>query len=536
MSALLATGRAGRASWRAAMAAALAALCLSAAADEAPVALRLNPQAPGPTINRHLFGQFAEHLGSGIYGGLWVGPASKIPNTRGLRNDVVAALKALKVPNVRWPGGCFADKYHWRDGIGPRSRRPVTLNPDWGGVEESNAFGSHEFFDFAQQIGAEAYLSINVGSGTVAEAAGWLEYLTSAKGSSLARERVRNGAPAPFPVALLGIGNETWGCGGSMKAEEYAAELKKYASFVLNHHPGQQQPPRKMLRIASGPSAGDERFTEVLMSHWKDHIYSWDMEGLSLHSYSAVDTWPPKRPSMDFGLDEYAAVLKHTLEMDGHVRRNSAVMDRFDPERKVGLYVDEWGAWYAPLPGSNPAFLQQQNSQRDALLAALNLNIFIRHAERVRGANVAQMVNVLQAMILTSDRGIVLTPSYHAFRLYIPFQDAQRLPLAFEPGEVVVGDVRLPRLDAVAARGRDGKVWLSLVNLDPGRPLAVNLAGEGIASGVRGEVLAAPRVDSVNTFEQPQQVVPRPVAVRAANGGVTVTLPPASLSVLALEP
>ena len=522
--------------WRAALAVAVVAVCGLASADDAPLAVTLTGEAPGPTINRHLFGQFAEHLGSGIYGGLWVGPDSKIPNTRGLRNDVVAALKALKVPNVRWPGGCFADKYHWRDSIGPRAKRPVTLNPDWGGVEEPNAFGSHEFFDFAEQIGADAYLSINVGSGTVAEAAGWLEYLTSAKGSTLARERMRHGAKAPFAVAMLGIGNEAWGCGGSMKAEEYAAELKKYATFVLNHHPDQQQPPRKMLRIASGPNQGDERFTEVVMSHWKDHIYSWGMEGLSLHSYTGIETWPPSHPSMDFGLDEYAAVLKNTLDMDGYVRRHSAVMDRFDPERKVGLYVDEWGAWYAPLPGSNPAFLQQQNSQRDALIAALNLNIFIRHAERVRGANVAQMVNVLQAMILTSDRGIVLTPSYHAFRLYIPFQDAQRLPLAFEPGEVRVGDVRLPRLDAVAARGRDGRVWLSLVNLDPQRPLAVSLGGQAVAASARGEVLAAPRFDSVNSFEQPQRVVPRPVAVRAVDGRLTVTLPPASLSVLALEP
>jgi alpha-N-arabinofuranosidase len=526
--------------WRAGLAAALAAVCsvvcAVASADEAPVTITLSPQAPGPTISRHLFGQFAEHLGSGIYGGLWVGPQSKIPNTRGLRNDVVAALKALKVPNVRWPGGCFADKYHWRDGIGPRGKRPVTLNPDWGGVEEPNAFGSHEFFDFAQQIGAEAYLSINVGSGTVAEAAGWLEYLTSAKGSTLARERVRNGAKAPFEVAMLGIGNETWGCGGSMKAEEYAAELKKYATFVLNHHPDQQAPARKMLRIASGPNQGDERFTDVLMSHWKDHIYSWGMEGLSLHSYTGIEKWPPSHPSMDFGLDEYAAVLKNTLDMEGYVRRHSAVMDRYDPERKVGLYVDEWGAWYAPLPGSNPAFLQQQNSQRDALIAAVNLNLFMRHAERVRGANVAQMVNVLQAMILTSDRGIVLTPTYHAFRLYIPFQDAQRLPLAFEPGEVAIGDVRLPRLDAVAARAPDGRVWLSLVNLDPQRPMTVELAGQGDAAGVRGEVLAAPRVDSVNSFDQPQRVAPKPLAVRSAAGRLAVTLPPASLSVVALEP
>jgi len=260
------------------------------------------------------------------------------------------------------------------------------------------------------------------------------------------------------------------------------------------------------------------------------------MEGLSLHSYTATETWPPSHPPMDFGLDEYAAVLKNTLDMDGYVSRHAAVMDRYDPERKVGLYVDEWGAWYAPLAGANLAFLRQQNSQRDALLAALNLNIFMRHAERVKGANVAQMVNVLQAMILTSGRGIVLTPTYHAFRHYIPFQDAQRLPLQFDAGELVQGAVHLPRPDAMAAHGQDGRTWLSLVNLDPQHPLRLEVRmSSGGASGLRGEVLAAPRIDSVNSFDAPDRVKPRPLAVRAQAGLLELLLPPASLSVVAVE-
>lgn len=509
-----------------------------AAADATPVPARVSiatRDASGPQINRHIFGQFAEHLGSGIYGGLWVGRDSPIPNTRGLRNDVLDALRALKVPNVRWPGGCFADKYHWRDGIGPQ--RPVTLNPDWGGVEESNQFGTHEFMDFVQLIGSEAYLSVNVGSGSVREAAEWLEYLTSAKGSALAQERRRNGSETPWPVALLGIGNEVWGCGGSMTAEQYAGELRKYATLVLNHHPEQQQPGRRMLRIASGPNQGDYAFTEVLMRHWKERIYSWGFEGLSLHSYSAFEKYPPIHPSLDFDEAEYAAVLQGTLDMDTYIRGHAAVMDRYDPQRQVALIVDEWGAWLAPLPGSNPAFLQQQNSQRDALLAALNFGIFIRHAERVRGANIAQMLNVLQSMILTNERGIVLTPTYHAFRLYLPFQDARRVPLAFNAGEVVQGTHKLPRLDAVAARAQDGKLWLALVNLDPRRPLQVELgADEGARlAGADGELLAAPRFDSVNSFEQPSRVQPRPLRASAGSDGrLVVTLPPASLAVLAL--
>jgi alpha-N-arabinofuranosidase len=508
------------------------------AADSPRVQLSVATGTAGPEISRHLFGQFAEHLGTGVYGGIWVGTGSKIPNTRGIRKDVVEALRAIKVPNIRWPGGCYADKYHWRDGIGPQARRPKTLNPDWGGVIEPHSFGTHEFMDFVTQVGAEPYLSVNVGSGSVREMADWLEYMTSAKPSTLAQERVRNGAAQPFKLPLLGIGNEVWGCGGSMTAEEYAAELKKYATFAFNFHPDQQAPGQKMRRIASGPNRDDYRFTEVVMKHVKEHaIYSWGIEGLSLHSYTGMEKWPPPHPATGFGIDEYMFILNATLDMETFVTKHSAIMDRYDPEKKVALVVDEWGAWYSPTPGSNPAFLQQQNSQRDAILAALNINIFARHADRVRIANIAQMINVLQAMILTSDTGMVLTPSYHAFKLYVPFQDAKRLELKHDGQPFKLAGAELPRLDALAARGLDGKVWVSLTNVHPTESLRVELKADANATAARGETLAAPRVDSVNTFQQPALVTPKPIQARqdAACGCLVLDLAPASLTVVSLD-
>ena len=424
----------------------LASLTLLAVAVAVPVAaaqkvqMSVDVSKAGAKIDRNIFGQFAEHLGHGVYEGIWVGPDSKIPNTRGIRNDVVAALKALKVPDVRWPGGCFADEYHWRKGIGPQ--RTVTLNPNWGGVIEPNTFGTHEFMDFLDQIGAEAYLSVNVGSGTPQEAAEWLEYLTTAQPTTLAKERAANGHPAPYKVAFLGIGNESWDCGGNMTPDYYLSQLKIYSRFVRNFNPAQQDK-QQMLKIAVGPGGSESRWTEwtdAIMKAYQSHTWSWDMNGLSMHSYTVVK-WPPSYASVGFGETEYAQILKSTLEMNDLIAKHSAIMDKYDPQKKVALVVDEWGGWYAPLPGSTPGFLVQQNSLRDAILAALNLNIFARHADRVRMANIAQMINVLQAMILTDKEKMVLTPTYYVYKMYVPFQDATFVPVTFDAGTYTHGDI-----------------------------------------------------------------------------------------------
>ena len=498
------------------------------------VHLSVDASKPGAKIDRNIFGQFVEHLGHGIYEGIWVGQDSTIPNTRGIRNDVVAALRALKVPNVRWPGGCFADEYHWRKGLGPLDKRVVTINSNWGGVTEPNTFGTHEFMDFVDQIGSEAYISVNVGSGTPQEAAEWLEYLTAGQPATLAKERTANGHPAPYKVGFLGIGNESWDCGGNMTVDYYLSQLKIYSRFVRNYNPAQEGK-RQMLKIAVGPGDGSTEWTESIMKAYQDRHWSWDINGLSIHSYTVVK-WPPSFASVGFGEAEYSRILRSTLEMEELVTKQSAVMDKYDPEKKVAMVVDEWGAWYAPLPGTNPGFLVQQNSLRDAILASLNLNIFARHADRVRMANIAQMINVLQAMIITDKEKMVLTPTYHVFKMYLPFQDATFVPVTFDAGTYTHGDIRLPRLDAIAAKDASGKLWLEVTNLDPEESVEIEaeLAGIQVKSAA-GEMLTAPEVDSVNSFGAPNAVAPKPVAVKAQGGRLALKLEPKSVTVVALE-
>ncbi|HJQ24204.1 MAG TPA: alpha-L-arabinofuranosidase C-terminal domain-containing protein [Blastocatellia bacterium] len=499
------------------------------------VDLTVDASKVGTKIDRNIFGQFAEHLGHGVYEGVWVGPGSPIPNTRGIRNDVVAALKAIRVPNVRWPGGCFADEYHWRKGIGPK--RPETLNPNWGGVIEPNTFGTHEFMDFLDQIGAETYLSVNVGSGTPQEAAEWLEYLTTAQPTALAKERAANGHPAPYRVAYLGIGNESWDCGGNMTPDYYLSQLKIYSRFVRNFNPAQQDK-QQMLKIAVGPGGGEPRFsewTETVMKAWQNHQWSWDINGLSLHSYTVLN-WDKKFASVGFGEAEYSQILKGTLEMEGLISKHSAIMDKYDPQKKVALVVDEWGAWYAPLPGSNPGFLIQQNSLRDAVLAALNLNIFARHADRVRMANIAQMINVLQAMILTDKEKMVLTPTYYVYKMYVPFQDATFVPVTFNAGAYTHGDITLPRVDAIAAKDKAGKLWLEITNVDPNQPVEIEVRLTGITpKSAVGETLTAPKVDSVNSFEAPNVVAPKPISAKVQGGKLALRLEPKSVTVISVE-
>ncbi|HEY1205409.1 MAG: alpha-L-arabinofuranosidase C-terminal domain-containing protein [Bryobacteraceae bacterium] len=512
---------------------ALIAVALTAPAIAAEkVELSVDVSKAGAKIDRNIFGQFAEHLGHGIYEGIWVGPDSTIPNTRGIRNDVVAALKALKVPNVRWPGGCFADEYHWRKGIG--AQRTVTLNPNWGGVTEPNSFGTHEFMDFLDQIGSAGYVSANVGSGTPREAAEWLEYMTADQPTTLAKERAANGHPAPWKVGYLGIGNESWACGGNMTADYYLSQLKIYSRFVRNFNPAQEGR-EQMLKIAVGPGGPETDWTETIMKAWQKHEWSWDINGLSMHSYT-VPHWPPSYRSMGFGEAEYGEILKTTLQMEDLVSKQSAVMDKYDPQKKVALVVDEWGAWYAPLPGTNPGFLVQQNSMRDAILAALNLNIFARHADRVRMANIAQMVNVLQAMIMTDKEKMVLTPTYYVLKMYAPFQDATCVPVAFNAGKYTHGDITLPRVDAIAAKDTTGELWLEITNLDPDQPVEIEASLAGItAKSAAGETLTAPKVDSVNAFEAPSTVVPKPVVAKVQGGKLALKLEPKSVTVVSVE-
>lgn len=503
---------------------------LSGLAAEKPAAPRveftLQADKPGTRIPRTLYGQFAEHLGRGIYGGIWVGEDSNIPNTHGFRNDVIAALKELHIPVIRWPGGCFADEYHWRDGIGPQASRPAKVNASWGGVGDTNAFGTHEFFELVELLGAEAYIAGNLGTGSPREMAEWLEYITSDGDAGLADLRRKNGRDKPWKVAYWGVGNESWGCGGNMRPEYYADLYRHYTTFLKA--PEGYRP----KFVASGGYDKLTVWTDVLSRNIPANI-----DGISHHYYTIpTGEWDHKGSATGFPEQEWISTLSRTLRVDEYLRANEKVLEKNDPDGKIKLYLDEWGTWYDPAPDAK-GILYQQNTLRDAILAAVNFNIFHRHADRLQMANIAQMVNVLQAMILTDRDKMVKTPTYYAFKMHVPFQDATFLPMkAGKSARYTLGDTGVPAVMATAAMGLDRKVHISLVNLDPDKGAAVSTDLEKYSAGTaRGQILTAAQMDARNTFEAPDNVKPAPVQYQIKDGKLNIDLPPKSLVVVTLD-
>ena len=476
-------------------------------------------------ISKYIYGQFAEDLGRGIYGGVWVGPNSDIPNIDGFRKDVVEALKKIDVPDVRWPGGCFADQYHWKDGIGPRKDRPKRVNM-WGNVIDDNSFGTAEFLEFCKLIGADPYLAGNVGSGTEQEMEQWVEYLTYPGGTTLSDLRKKNGHPAPYHIKFWGVGNESWGCGGNMTPEFYADQYKRYTTYLPNYGGNH------LFKIASGPNGPDYHWTQVMM---KD--VGRRMNGLSLHYYTiAGPSWSNKGPSTNFSEKLYFDALKKANRMDEIVSRHSSIMDQYDPHKHVALVVDEWGIWTDPLPGTNPGFLEQQNSMRDALVASTTLDIFNKHAARVRMANIAQMVNVLQAMILTKGKQMVLTPTYYVFDMYKVHMNATYLPISIHSANYTFDGDSLPAISATASKDSTGKVHITMSNIDPSKKqtVVIDLRGINLHSVHDGRILTAKSFDSVNTFKNPNNVKPEPFHnARLKDGKLTVEMP--SKSIVSLE-
>jgi len=495
-------------------------------ADTAPDTVTVHGDQPAPRFDRRIFGQFAEHLGTGVYGGIWVGPHSKIPNINGYRRDVVDALKAIRVPVIRWPGGCFADEYHWREGVGPQSKRKVKVNTNWGGVTEDNAFGTHEFMNFAELIGAEPYVSGNVGSAPPYEMAEWVEYMTSPTGSSLARERAANGRKEPWKLTMFGLGNELWGCGGEMRPEYAADVTRRYSTFV------KMPAGQRVMKIASGANAGDYNWTEVMMRQ-----AGGSFDGIGVHYYTIPYDWSRKGAATGFDEDGWARTLAKTVRMDEIITGHARVMDKYDPQKRTALMIDEWGVWYDGEPGSNPGFLQQQNSLRDALVASLNFDIFAHHTDRVRGANIAQMVNVLQAMLLTDGARMVKTPTYWVFDMYKDYQDATVLPVDVQSRWYNKNEWTLKAVSASAVRDPKGVVHIGLTNVDPNRPEIVKIKLDGVGgAGVAGRILTAAGLDAHNTFDAPDAVKPAPfTGATLASGALTVTLPPKSVVMLDIQ-
>jgi alpha-N-arabinofuranosidase len=489
----------------------------------------LRADTPGPVVHRNVYGHFAEHLGRGIYEGIWVGLGSPIPNTRGIRNDVVAALKALNVPVIRWPGGCFADEYHWKDGIGPREKRPSMINTHWGGVVEDNSFGTHEFMDLVEQLGTDAYITGNIGSGTPQEMMEWVEYMTSDAVSPMANLRRQNGRDKPWRVPYFGLGNEPWGCGGNMRPEYYADELRKYNTFIKNYDRA-----NPISRIAAGANSRDYTWTEVLM----DRV-GRRMNLLSVHYYTLpTGDWNRKGSATTFGEDMWFSTLERTLVMDELLTRHGAVMDKSDPEKRIGLAVDEWGTWYDPEPGAEPGFLYQQNTLRDAVVAALNFHIFHKHAARVTMTNIAQTVNVLQAMILTSKEKMLRTPTYWVFEMFKVHQGGTYLPIELTTPEYAFGQKKIPMVSASATRAADkSAVYVSLVNTSPSQPVTVSARLAGVSpKTVTGRILTAAAINSYNTFDAPDTVKPVGFGSASLEGGsLTVTLPAKAVVILTLK-
>ncbi|MEL6720498.1 MAG: alpha-L-arabinofuranosidase C-terminal domain-containing protein [Bacteroidota bacterium] len=487
--------------------------------------LSLQPDSAHVKIEKEIYGHFSEHLGTCIYEGIYVGEDSDIPNINGYRTDVVEALKALKVPVLRWPGGCFADTYHWKDGIGPKEDRPSIVNVFWGGVTEDNSFGTHEFLDFCELIGTEPYLSVNVGSGTVQEARDWVEYVTSSNKSPMTDLRKKNGREEPWKVKFWGIGNENWGCGGDMSPSYYADIFRHYSSYIRGD--GYQ-------KVICGPSSGDVEWTETILKGLKKKMHL--AQGLSMHYYTLPSgEWSNKGSSTDFGEEMWFKTIRGTMRVEDYIQKHLAVMDKYDPKGRMKLIVDEWGTWYDKLPGTKDGFLQQQNTLRDALVAGINLNIFNSHADRISMANIAQIVNVLQSVILTKGSEMVKTPTYYVFQMYNIHQDAMLIPMELESEQYEYNGESIPALTASASK-KDGVISITITNSNPNKAIPFTCDIGTAFSTASGKIINSKAITDYNDFGQEEKVMMKDFAVKKAkNNMLNIEIPAHSVVLLQLK-
>ncbi len=480
------------------------------------------------TISKHIYGHFAEHLGRGIYDGFYVGIDSKIPNTNGIRTDVVQALKELNIPVLRWPGGCFAEQYHWKDGIGPLEQRPLVVNTFWGGVTEDNSFGTHEFLELCEQLNTEPYIAVNIASGTVQDASQWIEYVTSDKDSEVTRWRKANGREKPWNVKFWGIGNENWGCGGSMDAEYYTDVFKRFSTYCNAEY-----------KIASGGVFDDLEWTRTFLSEIKNVPGFIDIaHGLSYHYYTIANNWEVKGSAIDFSEEEWFRSMDQTLKMQGNLEDHIAVMDELDPDNKIALIADEWGTWYDVEPGTNPGFLYQQNSLRDALVAALGLNIFNNHARRIKMANIAQTINVLQAMILTKEEQMVKTPSYYVFKMYNVHQDAILLPSQFQGESYITEQGEIPSLSVSASKNTSDEMHLTIANVNLVKDLKTSINFEGVnkIGRLTSSIITAEKMNSFNDFGKEEEVkIESFDNFKVEKGNVVINIPAKSVILLKIK-
>ncbi|NLJ90752.1 MAG: alpha-N-arabinofuranosidase [Clostridiales bacterium] len=491
--------------------------------------LHINEKLRKDRIEPEVYGHFAEHLGRGIYEGIYVGEDSDIPNVNGMRTDVVEALKELKVPVLRWPGGCFADEYHWKDGIGPKESRKKMINTHWGGVVEDNSFGTHEFMELCEQIGCKTYVNGNLGSGTVQEMSEWVEYMTFDGVSPMADLRKKNGREKPWVVDYFAVGNENWGCGGNMNPDFYGNEYRRYQTYVRSYNPD-----HPIKKIACGANVDDYRWTEEVLRttfNYAEFAHGF-MDGLSLHYYVHPEGWEIKGSATDFNEEVWYKTLNKALYMDTLITRHGKIMDKYDPDKKVGMIVDEWGTWYTAEPGTNPGFLYQQNTVRDALVAGITLNIFNKHSDRVKMANLAQMINVLQAVILTEGPDMIKTPTYHVMHMYRHHQGADLLSSDLSGVEEVgLGEWKVPKITESVSIDKDDVITITLNNLSAtdSEDVEVLLVEDGYKV-VEAKIVSHEDMKAHNTFEDPDNVKEVDfTAYEYKNGNLVISMPPCSV-------
>ena len=494
--------------------------------------LFINPHNKKGHINKEIQGHFSEHLGRCIYEGLYVGENSAIPNKNGMRTDVINALKELRVPVLRWPGGCFADEYHWMDGIGPKQTRKKMINTHWGGVVEDNSFGTHEFMELCEQLGCKTYINGNVGSGTVREMSEWVEYMTFDGVSPMAELRKKNGHEAPWKVDYFGVGNENWGCGGNMTPEYYANLYRHYQTYVRNYDGS-----KPIKKVCCGANADDFEWTDVVMktTHRAPDFVHGYMDAMSLHYYTVPHDWNHKGSATDFDENEWYMTLSKTLFMEKLIKKHTDIMGKYDKTGKIGLIVDEWGTWYDCEPGTNPGFLYQQNTMRDALVAGINLNIFNKHCDRVMMANIAQLVNVLQSVILTEGDKMILTPTYHVFNMYKYHQDGELLDSFIETEQIGNEEqYMVPNLSESVSLDADGKIHVTLNNLSVKDDYEIEgVLSETQVKDVKATILTN-KMQAHNTFDNPNEVHTVDFdGCKIENGKLSFTIP--ACSVMHLE-
>ena len=471
------------------------------------IKLYINEKKKMGRISPEIYGHFSEHLGRCIYEGLYVGEDSPIPNVKGIRTDVVEALREIRVPVLRWPGGCFADEYHWKDGIGPKEKRKKMVNTHWGGVVEDNSFGTHEFFELCEQIGCKAYVNGNVGSGTVQEMSEWVEYMTFDGISPMADLRKENGREKPWRLDYFGVGNENWGCGGNMTPDYYAHLYRRYQTYVRCYDKN-----APVFKICGGANADDYEWTDVVLrecfrSPAPPQAHGF-MDGLSVHYYVGVEKGEHKGSATEFDEARWFDTLSHAVKMEELINRHGAIMDRYDPEKKIGMIVDEWGCWHDVEPGTNPGFLYQQNTMRDALTAGITLNIFNRHCDRVKMACIAQMVNVLQAVILTEGPRMVKTPTWYVFHMYRHHQGAQ-LVESFLEGVEKIGmkeEEMVTNVQESVSVDEEGVITITLNNLSLTQEQEMEIVLEEKTCEKVEATLLCGGMRDYNTFDMPERV------------------------------